>query len=319
MQNMKRYFGFEVHIDNDLTPEGANTLRQVAVRMASDEGVDISEYHIYIHNLYINADEAHWGFTGGLAARIEKIKLEFYVNKKQRENRSIIFKNYRLGREVSDDVRHFFDQPQGVKPHYSPAWIGYEMKGDYFDQNNWFRNCIIAFVRRDIRKAHKKVKVVITAKPSPEFGKLLAEKIIDPTTQLDLRFEKELQLRFPFEDSYRYREEEMGMHKKGDINNSGTIGSIIINSGDHNRVITFSDDFNKNFDQDLKILLVEAQNERRVAEVRSLELALKASKEKSNLTALEYLKGAAGWGLKTAERLGLTAAEAAIKAAIGLS
>ena len=88
MQNMKKYFGFEVKVSNFLHPEDFSIIKDRLVSFANSEGLDLDQYRVYLHQLVILANESHFGLGGGLPARVENVLLKFSVNYKQKSKRS---------------------------------------------------------------------------------------------------------------------------------------------------------------------------------------------------------------------------------------
>jgi len=300
MQNMERYFGFRVYINNDLDPEDEKSLRSKALEIVDVDAIDLSQYHVYLHQLIIRSNETHFNISGGLSKRVQKLNIEFHINEKQRRNNDIRFMNYKFKTGT----------PVEVKPYFQPSWIGYDIPVSYFEKTSWFQNAIIAFVKKDLREHHKKIKVIVTTEPTPEFERALhSHNINDSSTHLDLRFSGSVQLRLPIE--------HVAIKPSGDsvpmttYNNFGTVGSFGPNAT--------ASDFSQN--QQLLVQLEElsrvAKRDGKVSVAADIDSALDAIKEKKNLKALDYLKKLGDWALPKAEKLAMGAAAEAIKVAIG--
>lgn len=306
MQNMERYFGFKVFVNSELDPADEEILRIKAKEILNIERFSLERYHIYFHQLVIKAKDEHFGFNGGLSKRVNKINIEFHVNQKQRLRKDIEFRN------------HIIDMgsPKDVKPYFTPDWIGYEVPISYFEGSNWFQNAIVAFVSKVIRKDHKKIKVIVTTTPTSEFLMALRSRSLsDVATQLDLKFERHVQLRLPF-DNKRYSSNGGFSEMAGEKANT----HIYINEG---TAIAFGENahaydfvFGREVISDLRSLLTAAKEESKTSEASELEAAIEAAEEKKKIKVLEHLKNVGAWTIEKAEKLGMAAASEAIKVAI---
>lgn len=304
MQNMQRYFGFKVTINDDLSPADEAILRAQAKKIVDAESLDLDRYQVYLHQLILSAEETHFGVSGGVPGRLQSLKISFNVNLKQRKTKEIQFFNHVIDTTV----------PRTVKPSFSPNKIGYEIPSEYFSRTSWFQNAIIAFVSRELKYDRRKIKVQVRATPTSEFRSVLHDVTkAQSETHLDLRFQKDVQLRLPLGDIETMTEEvRMSDKDRGDtfIVNGGTvygfgksvsIGDIITDA----RTVTGLREI---------ATAAEAAGEREEAQI--LIQAANAATEGNTSKAIEYLGRVGRWTLETVNRLGHTAAETAIKAAI---
>lgn len=299
MQNMERFFGFKVRINSDLDPEDEAILRARATEIVDVEKIDLSEYYVYLHQLVIKAKEDHFNIAGGLSQRIKKLNIEFHVNEKQRRNNDIRFMNHIIKTGV----------PEEVRPYFQPDWIGYDIPVGYFAKTSWFQNAIIAFVRKEMRSSHKKIKVIVTTEPTSSFEAILQSKrSVDAATQLDLRFEGSVQLKLPLEGNTSMSDDSKSSSMI--FNNYGTVGAFGTNAS--------ANDFVQNSAvlNEFGALANHARSVGQLEEAEKIEAAIDAMKQKKTMKAIEYLKKFGGWTLETANKLGMVAASEAIKSAI---
>lgn len=303
MQNMETYFGFKVFISKDLDPADEEILQAQAKRWVDEEKIDLEKYNVYFHQLIISAKEEHFGVGDGLVGRVEGLNIEFHVNLKQRRSQRIQFRNHVIDTSV----------PHLVKPYFNPDYIGYEIQADYFSDSNWFQNAIIALVDKDLRRDHRKIKVQVTAQPTARFRSVLNDiSKADLATHLDLRFEKEVQLRMPFP----YDPKKLGEPQPKDVKvvnyiNNGVANAFGENAQAGDLVI------DKNLINQLGQLAAHARQEGNEDVAKEIEAAIDNASEEKNINFVGHLRRVGIWGLKAAEKLGMGAAEEAIKAAIG--
>lgn len=304
MQNMERYFGFKVNINDDLDPTDEALLRAHAKKIVDAEGLDLDRYQVYLHQLILAAKETHFGVSGGVPGRLHRLDIDFNVNLKQRRTKQIQFYNHLIGTTT----------PKTIKPHFSPDKIGYEIPSDYFSKTSWFQNAIIAFVNRDLRPDLRKIKVQVRATPTNEFKTVLQDmKKAQAETHLDLRFQKDVQLRLPMDDIETMKEEiDVTDKKRGDtyIVSGGTVYGFgkNVSIGD---IVTDARAING-----FRDLAAAAEAAGEVQDAQSLSKAADAAEKGDASKAIGHLKRVGKWTLDMASKLGQTAAETAIKAAI---
>lgn len=298
-QNMEKYFGFKVHLTEDLRPEDEVILRNKAKQIVDVEGIDLNKHHVYLHQLVIKSNSEHFGVDGGLSKRLQKLNIEFHLNERQRESGDIRFMNHVIQTGI----------PRDVKPSFSPEWIGYEIPISYFQSTNWFQNAIIAFVNKEMQQKKRKIKVVVTVQPLESYLKVLRGDRSDVSTNLDLRFSKNIQLSLPFASNDAHPSTEKGVYQVN-FNNYGNVGAFGTNPTAY--------DFINN-----QQLLVELQKLREVALKEGenqvadiIDKFTECANQKKNLKALDYLKKMGEWSADKAEKLGMVVATEAIKIAM---
>ena len=82
MQNTEKYYGFKIRLSDNITSESQTLLEAMARKYAIAEGLDLNEYSLFFHQLWIRDNDEHFGVSGGLSQRVNQLALEFKVNKK---------------------------------------------------------------------------------------------------------------------------------------------------------------------------------------------------------------------------------------------
>lgn len=178
---MQRYFGFNVKVSDFLEPADYRLLRNRVVELLESRNLDLSQYRIYLHQLALYAETSHFGVGGGLMGRVEKIFLHFSINPKQRRSGEIKFINNLFDRELAEDVSHYYFEDE----------IGYTIPAAFFADRQWFQNILVTVVRTDTRESHRKIKVRVSVKPTPQFLEQLKREIYaNSATILDIDFNK---------------------------------------------------------------------------------------------------------------------------------
>ncbi len=293
---MERYFGFKIILSSELRPEDEQILRNKAKQLVDVEGIDLNKYHVYLHQLVIKANDEHFGVDGGLTKRLSKLNIEFHVNEKQRESGEIRFMNHIIETGV----------PKDVKPTFMPQWISYEIPIVYFDNNSSFNNAIIVFINKSVHQKKRKIKVVVTVDPLKSFLPILKKDKSDVTTNLDLRFAREVQLSLPFSDKETSPRGDSIVSRDTYIN-LGNVGAFGSSAQAH--------DFTNNlsFIADMKKLKNIAAREEEDEIEQNINSFLDCVSKKSNIKALNHLKKFGNWALDKTEKLGMIASAELIK------
>ena len=187
MQNMEKYFGFRVDIDDELDPVHIEALHDVAEKIISAYDFNPEEYFVYFNQLSIKPEDTHFGTDGGLSKRLKRIELGFGVNPKQRRLRRIKLFNFLLDKSPQDQVK----------------WTGgadevrYYLPGDFIEKNLGFRNEIVTFISKNVNDNHRKIKVSVVAYPTDEYAQKLKDNSSSHLTQLDYKFQKPISLKKP--------------------------------------------------------------------------------------------------------------------------
>tara|TARA_R110002050_G_scaffold75326_1_gene161552 strand:+ start:98 stop:1051 length:954 start_codon:yes stop_codon:yes gene_type:complete len=317
MQNMKKYFGFEVKVSNFLHPEDFSIIKDKLVSFANSEGLELDQYRVYLHQLVILANESHFGLGGGLPARVENVLLKFSVNYKQKRDGDIIFKN------------NLLEEMEGVKSYTLPHEICYTIPPSYFLEKQQFQNAIVMFVSKSLRREDfKKIKVCVSANATTAFRPLIQSNLAaESITNLDLPLNKGVD--FDSEITLKLQGELGEVKMPGDDSKTTNIFNIqqagaVSASGE----ITTNNNLNQQqqgipFDHVIKemkhlqtLLDKEGFPESRKKEVETLTDAIQLADSKSEF--IPKLKEAGSWLADKAEKVGVSLVAAAIKGQLGL-
>jgi hypothetical protein len=190
LQTLVRYFGFRVELTEELDPARLEVLRAEASRIISleDYKQDPDQFFVYFHQLGIILNETHFAHTTRFEARVESVRLTFERNQKQHRNREIRFYNFLL-----DDM-----EPPGIRCIPFDDMVIYEIDGRYLAEKGAFRNHLITFVSKTLRRDFRKIKVSVQVYPTALYDARLRKKG-SKVTRLDLRYDRFTPVRIPTE------------------------------------------------------------------------------------------------------------------------
>jgi hypothetical protein len=310
-QNMDKYFGFRVSMDDSLEPADIELLKSVASELARIHQIDTTKYLVYFHHLVLHPQRyLQFTFEGGIDKRLMWLVLQFEVNKKQSERGTIRFFNSVLSDDNLPEHHNL-----GILPSYADYEVSFQIPGKYFTNRNYFKSAIITFISSSVKRDHQKIKATVTAIPSTEFAPFIrAEKNRVAHTKLDVEFQRYIQLVLPFES--REKSNEI-TNKEASIvnqfNNYGQAGAF----GTHAKASDFSQSQGAETAELLKLLT--AINQDGAEHVGDQELVRQALSSVNREDALGWLSKSSLWVLDKAEKLALPLASAMIKQALGLS
>jgi hypothetical protein len=193
MTNLERYFGFRVEIDRILNPLTLRSLKESAVRFAYLKGFALDDFYVYVHHLYILQRSDGRG-RQAIGEKLERLDIEFRVNPKQVRTNQILFFNGNLDESVRTE-------PNGVHPAFTEKLVLMSYDNEYLKANSTFHTRLITYISRDlVRSKFQKIKVQVTAEPTQRYHDAFLSRIEGPVmTQLDLRFNRDVQLRCDFD------------------------------------------------------------------------------------------------------------------------
>ncbi|TMU14576.1 hypothetical protein E0L35_24490 [Halomonas sp. ATBC28] len=317
MQNIKKYFGFEVKVSNFLHPEDFSIIKDNVISFANSEGLDLDQYRIYLHQLVILANESHFGLGGGLPARVENVLLKFSVNYKQKRDGDIIFKN------------NLLEEMKGIKSYTLPHEICYTIPPAYFLDKQQFQNAIVTFVSNSLRREDfKKIKVCVSANATEAFRPLIKSNLAaESITNLDLplnkgvNFDSEITLKLQGElGEIKMPEDDSKTTNIFNIQQAGAVsasGQITTNNNLNQQQQGIPSDHVIKEMKHLQTLLdKEGYPESRKNEVEALTEAIQLADSKSEF--IPKLKEAGSWLADKAEKVGVSLVAAAIKGQLGL-
>lgn len=305
MQNTERYYGFRAEVSNSLTPEDYRLWRQRAAELVVELDILPENYFVYFHQLVLLVRDEHFGVLN-LANRAKEITLGFNVNKKQVQSGKLRFLNHLF---VPNEKAEF-------QPWYRPDELGYVIPADYFRDRKYFQNGIISFVDKSLRKVDRKIKVSVSVTPTRAYALRLQAEVRDRVTQLDMKFDKKVQLKMPWDS-----DDSEGV-KNMSRNVTYNIGKVVNNGN-----ATFGPDSKINVNivpakviAELKILL---HNEKKSStsnhsDIIDLENAIDIAERGSASDFVSKIKPAGTWIARQASAIGLAALESYVKQKLGL-
>jgi hypothetical protein len=206
MQQIDRLFGFRIKLDETLDPYRIDVLKEQAALIVARHDFDPEQYHLYFHQLTIILRTRHFAGTSNIRERIEELRLTFARNPKQDRDRAIRFYNHLL------EATHVEEVPSTP----TESAVTYHLSGEYLAGRLKFRNELITFISKDLRKDHRKIKISIHAFPTPSFRERLRTRRKKYITKLDLRYERYTPVRIPGEltstittDALRHEDREL--------------------------------------------------------------------------------------------------------------
>jgi len=137
MQNMEKYFGFEVSVLDELDPVRVEVLKDRAEKIIAQHDFNPDEYFVYFHHVALRrTKEEHFGLNGGVVTRLKKLELTFGVNPKQQRKKTIKIFNFLLDEE----------SPSAIKWDGDVESVTYHIGGDYLAEHLGFRNELITLL-----------------------------------------------------------------------------------------------------------------------------------------------------------------------------
>lgn len=310
MQNMERYFGFEISVLDELDPVRVEVLRNRAEKIVAQHDFNLDEYFVYFHHASLRrTKEEHFGLDGGVAARLKKLELTFGINEKQQRTKGIKIFNYLLDE----------DSPSAIKWSGDVESVTFHISGDYLAEHLGFRNELITFISRKVKKRHRKLKISVVAYPTEEFSRHITNRNTDRhLTQLDYHFKAPpVILRSP-----RFRNALLSnqSHQKGDTimgdqnNFSGptqaaAVGSQATATGTTNQQVNLNSLDTRALQEQLaqlqKALEARASTPEQKAEVAAIAQAQIAAAKGDKGGVLSQLEKVGKWTLVAAKEVGV--------------
>jgi len=311
MGNIQKYYGFKINIIDELDPIRMEAYRKKALKIINMHNFNEDEYFIYLHQLIISPKSTHFGFTGGLAKRLDSIKLSFTINKKQVKNNKIKFFNYLLDTKPNDT---------NIKSIEHTKTIKYIISGIYLEENLGFKNEIVTFIKKDLKKKHRKVKLSIKATPTIAFSEILSKELSCVLSKIDFKFNKPISLIKP-----NYKQKTNQFKGTKTVNNTyinyGTT-SVMHSENSENTQINQTEIKPKELEQNLATLLNALQENANTPdkkkEVSIVENAHNSVIDGNIQKALEYLKQTGQWTIKISEKIGVPVLTSLIKQQLGV-
>lgn len=318
VQNMERYFGFRVKIQDELDPVRIDALKGQAEKIILAYDFNPEEYFVYFHQLSIYPKEEHFGIDGGLASRLKLVEIRFSVNKKQRQKRKIQFFNFLLDMTPSEQVKTTGGADEFT--HY--------IEGSYLAQNLGYRNEIVTFISKKVRDSHRKIKISLTAYPTAQYSEILHRGKNAHLTQFDYKFQRPIALRAPANvDRMLSCTGERRSYSTGGntimtgdtyliFGQSSATGKNATSHGTTNQQILNNDNDYEQLARELEEILENLNKEDEVS--KKIDVAIDAAKTKDDTALRAAIKSAGKRVLDISEKIGTTVAAAYIKSQLGL-
>jgi hypothetical protein len=158
------------------------------------KGFDINDFYVYVHHLYILQRTEGRG-RQAIGDKLERLDVEFKVNPKQVRTNQILFFNGNL--EVGN-----CEEANGVRTAFTEKLVLMSYDNEYLCTNTTFHTRLITYISKDlVRSKYQKIKVQVTAVPTQRFQDAFLTRVEGPVmTQLDLRYNRHVQLRLNFNE-----------------------------------------------------------------------------------------------------------------------
>jgi|GEM_PF-2989191 len=316
VQNLERYFGFRIDLTDDLDPLRVEVLMERANQIMALYDYDEEQFHVYLHRVNISKVKASVsGFSGGLAARLDRLEISFAVNPKQKRSRKIRLFNYLIDEPL--DGRVIINKTAHV--------VAYELPGVYLTEERGFRNEIITFVAKDLRGEHRKIKVTVTPVPSCGYQNHLRYDGA-ASTKIDFRFRKPIVLGRP---SKRLPSSETARLSANDDPLEGNTMSVDRTINIYGNVNSIGDGvhFNLADPEDVRLLLKDIkrvaelgarEGDLNESETKDLDLAGQSLENGDQKGTLNYIMNGGRKVLGVAEKIGANVLSALIKSQMGI-
>lgn len=118
--------------------------------------------------------------------KVKSVRIDFMINPKQRKNGAIRFFNHLFHEVLESDV----------DPYATSTMISYTVDARYIEDKGTFKNELITFVSKSLRKDYRKIKISVSMRPTDQYKRKL-KNINSAITRLDLRYERYTPLELP--------------------------------------------------------------------------------------------------------------------------
>jgi hypothetical protein len=177
-QNMEKYSGFSIVINEELDAEKLDQLQKIAPQFMRRIGIDPEEYYLYCHQTLIIPISKHWARNIPIHERIESLNIKFSVNQKQlpkagtmSEGR-IQFYNWRCSDTPIENLLGM-TLDEHIQYYPSPYEMTYSLAGDFIETHKIFKNLLLTVIDKNLREAHRKIKLLVSVIPTEEYRKKL--------------------------------------------------------------------------------------------------------------------------------------------------
>ncbi|EKO3774675.1 hypothetical protein [Vibrio metschnikovii] len=318
MQNVERYFGYKVVLTDQLDPVRLAVLKEKAEYIMEMNSFTENEFVVYFHQLSLIPVEEHFSNSFNLEEKIKRLDLSFAVNPKQVRNGKIKLYNYLLKRS---------GDPSNFREISHAHAINYMIQGVALKEMHGFRNEIVTFVNKTLRKDHRKLKVSLSCRPTDHFKDYLTNQQDIHLTQIDYKLDSKSVRLLKGKRKNKELAKSVGVINVNNYTNNGVVGQMgqevsavsstfnqQMNSG--NNLSDFLDALNK-LKNEMKVCISEGDEEQEES-LSAITLALGQAKQGNETQAIEYIKKSGKWALGISEKIGTTILSAYIKSELGL-
>jgi hypothetical protein len=323
--NIQTFFGFKVEIERKLKPSNDRHLTRLANKVATDNRLDLRQFHVYCHQVQVIMTEScQFGFEGDIAARINTLQLAFKVNKDQREFDDIVF------HFTQNPAHHDVGLSEKLEPTMKHS-VTFDIPSAYFQSYKLIRLPIFTFVRHGRIGKHRlkiedrKIKLVVLAFPTSAFAQHITSPSKIKRSDFNIFLDRASQLKFDFDGdanvpvqtpSNLNQEKRASGSSLAPSPSSQTI--IHVHAPIHGNIITSpsgaveANYVNSQVHKDLEKLYAAIKNDSKCPPGDVAAVA-NAVKSKDRAGALSALSNASHWLARKANELSVPAALAVIK------
>ena len=319
MQNIERYFGYKVVLTDKLDPARVSVLKEKAELIMALNAFSEDDFVVYFHQLTLMPNDDHFSNNFQLEEKIKRLDLSFSVNKKQIKNGKIKLYNFL----IKDNA-----EPSNYKEFGHAHSINYMIQGSALKGRYGFRNEIVTFVHKELRRDHRKLKVSMACQPTDFFREQLTNQKDMHLTQLDFKLESKHVHLLKAKTNYSAIPKHKGdMIVNNTYINNGQAGAMGENAKTDNS--TFNQQVNSGLDLNEMVSALgklrqamkataEDNNIEQDKALSAITFAEDAAKEGDEAKTLEYLKKGGKWAFEVSEKVGTTVLSAYLKATLGL-
>jgi V8-like Glu-specific endopeptidase len=186
MQNIEKIFGLRIYLEDKLEPYRLESLKKRVGQLAVRFDLNPEEHYVYFHSLVILPNLEHFSKGTSLHDKVHSVRIDFLINPKQRKSGAIRFFNHLFHGVLESDV----------DPYATSTMISYTVGASYIEQKGTFKNELITFVSKSLRKDYRKIKISVSMRPTELYKQQLVHAK-SAITRLDLHYERYTPLELP--------------------------------------------------------------------------------------------------------------------------
>lgn len=319
MQNIERYFGYKVVLTDELDPVRVAILQEKADYIKEMQSYSDDEFVVYFHQLSLMPNDEHFSSSFQLEEKIKRLDLSFSVNPKQVRNGKIKLYNYLLKS----------DEPSNYKEIAHAHQISYMIQGSALKNRYGFRNEIVTFVNKKLRKDHRKLKVSVQCRPTEHFKEYLTNKKDMHLTQIDFKLDSREVSLLKGTNGNKKEPKEKGVKNvtNNTYINNGVAGAMGETASSTNSTLNQQVNSGANLGEIVSALeklkkamkaTIDDSDEEQEKSLSVITLAHNEAKQGNEKEALGFLKKGGKWAFEVSEKIGTQVLSAYIKTELGL-